>query len=258
MPARDALTLVLVQQRQRGDQRQVLGMVPPHPRLVDAKGQLLGPGNDHAQRFEQPLGVLVPLAYRLAIGRDAFQRVGRPLPLVDGRGLCRLLVDRQAQAAVEQLGIRFFGRGGQQHGHRAFDFVVLRLLAARVPVLARAGDGQPPFALQELERVAGLRDPFLFGQGQDLVLQLRASHVVQRLAGQRREAELRFGRHEGQRGFHQRRLAGGRAALDEDRQRPGQVPGDAGQVADQLVGLFPHQATGVVVGQDPREQFAGP
>ena len=36
-PTRDALTLVLVQQRQRGDQGQVLGMVPPHPRLVGAK-----------------------------------------------------------------------------------------------------------------------------------------------------------------------------------------------------------------------------
>ena len=35
-------------------------MVASHPRLVAAEGELLGPGNDHGKRFEQPLRVLVP------------------------------------------------------------------------------------------------------------------------------------------------------------------------------------------------------
>ena len=95
-----------MQEGQHGDQRQVLGMVAPHTRLVRAKGQLLGPRQDDGQRLQQSLGILVTLAHGLHIGLDAVQRIGRPLPLVDGGGLRGLFVHREHQAAIGEFGVR--------------------------------------------------------------------------------------------------------------------------------------------------------
>jgi hypothetical protein len=50
-------------------------------------------------------------------------------------------------------------------------------------VLAGAGDGQHAFRLQELEGVAGVLCPFLFGDGEDFVFKIGLTHVEEALPG---------------------------------------------------------------------------
>ena len=56
---------------------------------------------------------------------------------------------------------------------------MLRLLAARVAVLAGLAMVSRPSLCKQLQRVGRFGHAFLFGHGQDLVLQLGASHVVE-------------------------------------------------------------------------------
>ena len=76
------------------------------------------------------------------------------------------------------------------------------------------------------------------------------AHVVERLAGHGGITGKRFDGHEVERGIHERSLSGGTTALDQQRQRLGQQSRDAGQVADQLIGLFADQSAPRVVVED--------
>ena len=124
-----------MQQRDRRDEGEILGVVPPHTRLVRAKRKRIGPRDDDAQRLEEPLGVLVQSPDLLAVGRRAVECVGGPLASVDRRGLLGLFTDVEHKAAARQFGIGRVGRGGQQHGHRAFDCVLPRSLPSRITLL---------------------------------------------------------------------------------------------------------------------------
>ena len=61
--AGDPLSLVLVQQRDCGDQGQILGMVTAIAHLVGAKRQLLDERDDDPQWLQQSLCVLLPQLY---------------------------------------------------------------------------------------------------------------------------------------------------------------------------------------------------
>ena len=128
-------------------------------------------------------------------------------------------------------------------------------LTAAVAVFFGAGESQFAFALQEFERIAGLRHSLFLGDGQNLVLEVGTAHVVQRLAREGRVFYLVFGRHEGEHRVHERRLACGAGTLDEHGQRLSQSARRAGQVTDEPVGLFPREAAGLKIGPNPLEKF---
>ena len=57
--ARELLPLMLMKKRDRSNQRQILRVIPTHAGLVRAERKFFGPGDDHPQRLEKPLGVLM-------------------------------------------------------------------------------------------------------------------------------------------------------------------------------------------------------
>ena len=145
-----------------------------------------------------------------------------------------------------------FGRGRQQQGHRAFHFVVLGLLAPGVAVPAHAGDAQARLRSAAASARSWPPGPLFFGHAEDLVLAVPRA-ACSRAPG-RSAADVCSTASSGMKPSvpsKQRGLAGGAAALDQHGQRPRQQAAGAGQVTEQLVGLFAHQAAGVVVLQDP-------
>ena len=179
----------------------------------------------------------------------------RSLSLMNGGGLRSLFVGGHHQAATGQFAVGMFGGGRQEQGHRALHLVVPGPRAPREAVLAHGGDPQAAVALQQLQRVGGFGHARFFGHREDLVLQFPGTHVIECLAGQRRHALLRFGWISASVASNQRGLARGRTALHHHRERPIQQPRGSGQVADQLVRGFTHQAAGLVVLQDPLDQL---
>lgn len=67
--------LMLMQQGNAANQRQVLHVVAPGTGLVRKKGQLIGERVDHGHGFDQPLGVLVQASNRLffSVGQQAVE-----------------------------------------------------------------------------------------------------------------------------------------------------------------------------------------
>lgn len=67
--------LMLIQQGNAANQRQVLHVVTPGPGFVRKKGQLVSKRIDHGHGFDQPLGVLVQASNRLfsSIGQQAVE-----------------------------------------------------------------------------------------------------------------------------------------------------------------------------------------
>ena len=104
-------------------------------------------------------------------GQEPFDRLGLALQLVDPLRLLAVLVDREDEAAVQELLVDDGGRRRQKDHHRPFDAVLLRDEAAGVRVLPRGRDRQLAFRLEELQRVAGSFGSFFFDDGQDLVAQ---------------------------------------------------------------------------------------
>jgi hypothetical protein len=82
-----ALALVLVEQRHRADQRQVLHVVAPRARRVVRELQLRRVRVDHDHRPQQPLRVLVQPPHLLSAprARASPPSSAPPLPLVDRR-----------------------------------------------------------------------------------------------------------------------------------------------------------------------------
>ncbi len=132
--------------------------------------------------------------------------------------------------------------------------VFLRHHPPRLRVLARAGDGQFAFALQELQRVAGPFRPFLLHNRQHLVFQVGVTEVIQALPGHGRILDALLLRHERKDGVHQRGFARRARALDDDRQRFVQFSRYGRKIARQFVGRFPNDPAPLVVGEDPLQQ----
>ena len=120
---------MLMQQRNRSDQRQVFGVVTPHPCLIVAKRQPVGPRHDHRQRSQQTLRVVVQGLDVIRIAVRVGSHVPCALAVVNFGRLVGRLVNPQRQAAVLQFGIGMFRGRGQKHHHGAFDRVGFRRLA---------------------------------------------------------------------------------------------------------------------------------
>ena len=93
---------------------------------------------------------------------------------LDRAGLLAALVDREHEAAIDQLLIHIDRSRGQEQHHRPLHPVLLGDQHAGRRVLAGGGDRQLALRLQHFERIGGLPHPFLLGDGEDLVLQIRA------------------------------------------------------------------------------------
>ena len=74
------LPLVLVEERDRADQGQVLQVIAPRARLVVDERQPLGVGVGDEERPEEPLGVLVALDQGPLVGLGEQPREGLPTP----------------------------------------------------------------------------------------------------------------------------------------------------------------------------------
>ena len=198
------LALVLVQQRDRVDQRQVLLVIAARARAIVEEGELVRVRIDHRQRPEQPLGVAMQAddVFPGLPREQAFQRAPGALQTVNRLGLLAVLVHREHQAAVEQLLVDLDRGGGQEDHHRTFDPVLLRHQVARGRILAGRCDSELAFGLQQLERVAGAAGAFLFDDGEDLVLEVGAAHVEQRLPGHGRVFHALFFGHHRQHRIH--------------------------------------------------------
>ena len=149
---------------------------------------------------------------------------------MDSRGLFLRFVHRQHKAAVQEFFVDFNGRRRQEDHHRPLDVVLLRFHPARVRVFAGARDGEFAFRLQELERVARFLRAFFLHDRQHLVFKILLAQVVEALAGHGRVLHALFFREHGQHRFHERRFSGGRCALDDHGQRPGELARRAGQI----------------------------
>ena len=170
--------------------------------------------------------------------------------------LLAVLVDGEDEAAVQKLFVDDGGRRRQEDLDRPLDAVFLRDEPAGVRVFPRRRDRQLAFRLEELQRVAGALGSLLLDDGEDLVAQaLLLGEVEERHAGQRRVLLALFLGHEIQDGFHQARLPRGRAGLEDHGERPVELAGGGGQVADEFVRLLAHDAAAGEVVEDAVEEI---
>ena len=93
--------LVLVQQRDRADQRQVLQVIAPGAGLRVEEGQLAGEGVGDQQRAQQPLGVAVELA-----GCGCRSSPGRAGPRGSARSRCRRWMARVCSRSSSTVSTR--------------------------------------------------------------------------------------------------------------------------------------------------------
>ena len=202
------LALVLVEQRNRSNQRQILHVVPTRPRLVVQKRELLRVRIRYEKRLQEALGVLVQRHHvpAVVVLQEAFERLRVPLTLVNRPRLLAPLVHGEHDAAVQKLLVHLERRRRQEDHHRALHAVFLRDEPPRRGVFARRCDGELALRLQELQRVRGALGAFLLGDGQDFVREVRFAHVKQRLPRHRRVLHSLLLRHQPQHSLHQRRL----------------------------------------------------
>ena len=254
------LPLVLVDQGDGVDQRQVLLVVPPRPRAGVEEGQVLGVGVDDGEGAQQPLGVAVPADHLLLLPpRDqALERPALPLDPVDRPGLLPALGDRKHQAPVQKLLVDVRRRGGQKDRHRPLDPVLVGHQPPGGRVLAGRGDGQLTFGLEELQGVGGPLGTLLFGDGEYLVGQIGLPHVEEALAGHRRVGHPLLGRHQLENRIEQRGLARGRGGLDDHRQRLGELAARRGEIPGEGVDLLADHAGAVEVGDDALQELRVP
>ena len=238
------LALVLVQQGDGVNQRQVFLVVAPVAGAPGGEGQGRGVGIENLHRLQKPLRVAERFQEGLPFlpRHESGQRPPFPLHLVNAPGLLGALVHRQRQASVLQLLVQVNGRGGQEDHDRAFDVVFLRHHFAGGRVLAGAGNGQLAFALQELQGVAGLLRPGFLHDRKDFVLQIRFTEIVKALAGHGAILDPFLLREEVQHRVHQGAFPGGAGALDDDGQRPFQLARDPGQIGNQRAGFLADDA----------------
>jgi hypothetical protein len=155
----------------------------------------------------------------LGLGVQTRERALGALRGMDRRRLLPAFVHREHETAVLQLLVQVRRRRGREDHHRTFDVVCIGHELAGLGVFAGRGDGQLPFRLQQLQRVARPVHAFLLGDGEDFVLEVHLSHVEQALSGHRRVHDPILGRHPLQHRIHEGGLAGGARALDEQGER---------------------------------------
>src|SRR6266542_5820505 len=93
----DALrgSLVLMQECNASDEREVLEMISPGPGLIIEEGKLTSEGIRHVHRTQQPLRVamhgqkVVPVSF----GKQAFERLPLTLETMNGPGLLPILIN---------------------------------------------------------------------------------------------------------------------------------------------------------------------
>ena len=108
---------MLVQQRDRSDQRQVLQMVTPGPCAASEKVSRVGERVDHRQRLQRRWASW----WTFTRSRSASQQAGGSafaLAVVDRAGLLAVLVHGQDDAAVEQLLVHVDRRGREEDRDR--------------------------------------------------------------------------------------------------------------------------------------------
>jgi hypothetical protein len=196
----------VVEERDRADQREILLVVAPGAGVEE--GERAGVGVGDEQRPQHALGVAVhgqrPLAF--VIGQQALEGLPLALAAMDGARLLAVLVDREHETAIEQLVVDLDRRGGEHDHHRALHPVLVRDELPRGRVLARGGNRQLTFGLQELQCVAGALGTLLLDQGEDLVPQIGLAEVEERLSGHRRVLDALLLGHEGEDRLNERRL----------------------------------------------------
>ena len=131
--------LVLVQQRDGANQRQIFHVVAPRPGLAVEEGQFPRVRIGYEERLEQPLRVAMDCRIVFAVlpRQQPFERLRLALLFVDGLGLRAVFVHRQHQAAIQQLFVQVYRRGGEEDHHRAFDAILMRDEPPRRGVFAR-------------------------------------------------------------------------------------------------------------------------
>ena len=147
-----------------------------------------------------------------------------------GRGVSSL-INRQHDAPVQQFLVHRDAGGGEEQPDRPRDAI----FPSRQPpagVFGGGRDPQFPFRLEQLQGVARSACPFLFRDGEYLVLQVVFAHVVQALPGHRRELHHVFGRCQVEHGVKQGRFAGGGGRLHHDRERGVELAGHGRQIAE--------------------------
>ena len=204
--------LMLMQESDDINQRQVLLVIAAQARGLVGEGEVVRIGIQHVERPQQALRVLVQGNQRLlvALGLQAGQRPSVALQLMNGARLFPSFIDGQQQAAIQEFFVEVARRCRQQQGHRAFNAILLGDQVARVRVFAGAGDGQLTLGLQQLQGVTRSRRAFFFDDGQRLVFQVGLAHVEQALPGHGAVFHFVFLGDEGEYGVHQGGLAGRR------------------------------------------------
>lgn len=151
--------LVLVQKRNRVDQRQVLLVVATHPRCMARKLQTRRQLVHHRHGPQQPLRVLVHRhdVATLMLQAPAHKRARRALQVLNRTRLLGPFIHRQHQAAIQKLLVDVDARRRHHHHHRPRHLVLLRHQPPRLRVLARARNRQLPRALQNLQRIGRVR-----------------------------------------------------------------------------------------------------
>jgi hypothetical protein len=113
-----------------------------------------------------------------AVGDEAVERLARALLVVDRAGLLAVLIDREHDAAVQELLVDVDRRRRRQEDrHRPRDPVGVGDQPARGAVLASRGDPQLTLGLQQLQRVGGALGALLLGDRQHLVREIGLAHV---------------------------------------------------------------------------------
>ena len=151
------LPLVLVQQRDGLDELRYLTWSRRVRVFSSRKVRREAKGLCDEERAQEPLGVPVDLqdAVRASCrARSPRASEARRCSWWMRPRLLAALVDRQHEAAVQQLLVDLDRRGRQEDHHRPFDAVLLRDEPPRLRVLAGGGDRQLAFGLQELQGVA--------------------------------------------------------------------------------------------------------
>src|SRR6185503_18413373 len=120
-------------------------------------------------------------------------------------------------ATIQELVVHVDRRRARQDRDRSLHTVLVRDESAAGLFRGRR-DRQAAVRLQELQRVARSLRADLFRDGEDLVLERARAHVEERLTRHGRVDVLVLVGHEGERGRQDRRLAGRRARLDDDRE----------------------------------------
>ena len=120
--------LILVQERDGADEREVLHVIAPRARAAVEEGQLARVGIHHQHGLQEPLRVAMHAEdfFALVPGQQPFDGLRFALLSVDRLRLRAVLVHGQHQTAVEKFFVEIDRRRGEEEHHRAFDAILVR------------------------------------------------------------------------------------------------------------------------------------